>query len=82
MTNQEKWLLNYEALKAYIAVHRHLPPKSTIDYKPLLNWAKYQRKRIKAGIMPADQLTLFRQLMATRDMEEHTGGRKRKQPQQ
>lgn len=25
--NEEKWLASYEALKAYIEEHHHLPPK-------------------------------------------------------
>ena len=32
----------------------------------LLNWAKYQRKRIKENTMPADQQALFGQLMNSR----------------
>ena len=26
--NDEKWMANYEALKAYIDEHHHLPPKN------------------------------------------------------
>lgn len=44
--NDEKWLANYEALKAYIDVLHHLPPKSATDGKWMLNFAKYIRKTI------------------------------------
>ena len=37
--NEEKWMANYEALKAYIDEHHHLPPKDTpLGAKYLLNW--------------------------------------------
>lgn len=45
--NEDKWLANYEALKAYIEDHHHLPAKdSGMNAKYLLNWVKYQRKRM------------------------------------
>ncbi len=72
--NNDKWLENFEALKAYVAEHGHLPDKHKVEFRGLLNWAKYQRKRIKAGIMPEDQQALFEQLMESRSTE-HTGGR-------
>lgn len=48
--NDEKWLANYEALKAYIDEHHHLPPKNApYGAKYLLNWSKYVRRTIKEG---------------------------------
>lgn len=56
MKNDEKWIANYEALKAYIDEHHHLPPKNaSLGAKYLLNWIKYQRKRKKAGLMSEEQ---------------------------
>lgn len=49
MKNDEKWIANYEALKAYIDEHHHLPPKNATDGKWMLNFAKYTRKTIKEG---------------------------------
>lgn len=39
LTNRDiKWMVNYEALKAYIDEHHHLPPKDApIGAKYLLN---------------------------------------------
>lgn len=42
-----KWLANFECLKAYIAEHHHLPPKSATDGKWMLNFAKYTRKKLR-----------------------------------
>lgn len=73
--NDEKWMANYEALKAHVAESGHSPDKHTI----LNNWVRYQRKRIKAGTMPEEQKRMFEELAASRS-DSHTGGRKKKNP--
>lgn len=72
--NEENWMVNFEALKAHVAVTGHFPDK----HSTLNNWCRYQRKRIKAGIMPEDQMNLFLELAASRS-DAHTGGRKKKE---
>ena len=52
--NDEKWMANYEVLKAHVAETGHFPDKHTV----LNNWCRYQRKRIKAGTMPEEQKRL------------------------
>lgn len=47
--NEENWMANYEALKAYIDEHHHLPDKHVVENRGLLSKAKYLRKKIKAG---------------------------------
>lgn len=75
--NDENWLANYEALKAYIDEHHHLPSKdSGMNAKYLLNWVKYQRKRMKAGLMNDEQRVMLESLLDSRSTE-HTGGRKK-----
>lgn len=75
--NEDKWMTNYEALKAYIAEHGHLPDKHKIESRALLSWAKYQRKKIKEGSLDDEKRELFEVLLATRS-NEHTGGRRKK----
>ena len=73
LTNRdEKWMANFEALKAHVAETGHFPNKHT----QLNNWVRYQRKRIKAGTMPEDQLNLFNEIASARSTD-HTGGRKK-----
>lgn len=76
MTNNEKWLANYEALKAYIDEHHHLPDKHKVENRSLLNFSKYTRKKIKRGTLDEDKRMMFEELLATRSTE-HTGGRRR-----
>lgn len=72
MTNEEQWLSNFEALKAHVAVTGHFPMKHTT----LCNWVKYQRKRLKAGLMTPEQEQLFCELAESRSTE-HAGRKKR-----
>lgn len=74
----EKWLANFERLKAYIAEHHHLPPKNApLGAKYLLNFAKYVRRTIKEGTCDDWKKEMFERLMEERWMDEHTGGRKK-----
>lgn len=49
--NDEKWFQNYEALKAYIEIHKHLPDKHKETDRNKLSWWKYQMKKKKAGTL-------------------------------
>ena len=71
------WRANYEALKRYVLERGYLPDKHVVENRALLNWAKYNRKKIKAGTLEADKVQLFEALLALRT-NEHTGGRKTK----
>lgn len=73
----EKWMANYEVLKAYILERGHLPDKYVVTNRSLLSWAKYQRKKIKAGKLDTEKQALFDALLATRS-NDHTGGRRKK----
>lgn len=66
MTHEESWYKNFELLKEYIGEHHHLPDKKKVENRGLLNWAKYQRKRIKAGALDEEKTRLFLELMDSR----------------
>ena len=63
----------YRILQEYVRQRGHFPDK----HNKLLNWVKYQRKRIKAGRMSEEQMELFKELCDQRS-HEHTGGRRKK----
>lgn len=73
MKNDEKWMMHYEELRLHVAAHGHFPDK----HSKLCNWVKYQRKRLKAGLMTEEQHRLFETLAESRS-NEHTGGRRKK----
>lgn len=75
--NDEKWMANYEALKAHVAITGHFPDKHKIESRALLSWAKYQKRKIKEGTLHEEKRMMFETLLATRSTE-HTGGRRKK----
>lgn len=75
--NEENWMLHYNELKEYVMVHHHFPDKHKVEFRGLLNWAKYTRKKIKAGTLQEEQRLLFEELAASRYFDEHTGGRRK-----
>lgn len=76
MEKDAVWRENYEALKRYVLERGHLPNKHVVENRALLNWAKYNRKKIKAGTLDNEKRELFESLLATRS-NEHTGGRRK-----
>lgn len=76
-TRNEKWMANYEALKAYIDEHKHLPDKHKETDRNKLSWWKYQMKKKKAGTLAEEQVEMLLKLADSRS-KEHTGGRKRR----
>lgn len=74
--NEENWYANYQALKAYIDEHHHLPDKHVVENRGLLSKAKYLRKKIKAGKAEDWMVERFEAILAMRS-NEHTGGRKK-----
>lgn len=75
MTNEERWIAFINELRAYIEEHHHGPVKHT----SLLNAIKYTRKKIKAGTLDEERVKEFEEIMSMRWMDEHTGGRRKKE---
>jgi hypothetical protein len=57
-TNEKNWMMRYNELKAYVAVCYHYLDKHKVEFRGLLNWAKYTRKKIKACICPRSKTPL------------------------
>lgn len=50
--NEENGMMCYNEQKAYVAVYYHFPDKNKIEFRILLDWAKYNRKKTKTGTFP------------------------------
>ena len=63
----EAWQDNYDALCAYVKVHRQFPDKKKEESRGLLNWWKYNKKRIKQGKMDQRRIEMLQKLSDMRD---------------
>ena len=68
-TNERNWMANYNALKEYIYANRHLPDKRKVENRGLLNWWKYNKKRIKLGKIYEQKIRMLQELSDMRNME-------------
>ena len=67
-----------DELRAYVSENKHFPNKHT----RLLNKIKFVRRKINQGTLEEWKLKMFLDIAGMRDMDGHTGGRKKKQKEQ
>ena len=69
MTQDEKWLIRYNEVMAFIENNKRNPSKHRLEEHDMLNWVKANRKVMNAGKMKADRVEMFEKLLAL--MEEN-----------
>lgn len=74
--NEENWFAKYTALREHVETHGHL----TERHSQLNHWWKYQKKKRKEGKLTEEQCQLLDVLFSLRSTE-HTGGRRKKNPE-
>ena len=69
MTQEERWNIRYNEVKAFIETNHRNPSKHRIEEHDMLNWVKANRKAMNAGKMRPERLEAFGRLMEI--MEEY-----------
>ena len=64
MTQEERWMVRYEEVMAFIESNHRNPSKHRIEEHDMLNWLKANRKAMNAGKMKAERVEKFRKLLA------------------
>ena len=62
MTQDERWLLRYNEVLAFMERERRNPSKHRIVEHDMLNWLKANRKKMNAGELRQDGLEIFMRL--------------------
>ena len=63
MTQEERWLKNYEDVKTFIETNYRNLSKYDLAERRLYTWLKHNRKILNADGMSEPRLSLFRELM-------------------
>ena len=63
MTQEEKWMKNYEDVVGFIKKNHRNPSKYCAEERALVNWCKHQRKIINAGEMKPERIEMFEKLL-------------------
>ena len=56
MTQDERWMVRYEEVMAFIESNHRNPSKYRIEEHDMLNWVKANRKVMNAGKMKAERV--------------------------
>ena len=63
MTQDERWIKNYDEVITFIKTNKRNPSKHRIEEHDMLNWVKANRKALNAGKMKTDRVEKFRKLL-------------------
>ena len=63
MTQEERWMVRYEEVMAFIESNHRNPSKHRIEEHDMLNWVKANRKRMNAGELKSERVEAFKRLM-------------------
>ena len=64
MTQEERWLKQYEEVKGFIEANHRNPSRHRIEEHYMLNWLKANRKVMNKGDMKEERLEMFKKLLA------------------
>ena len=64
MTQEEKWIIKYNEVMAFMEHEHRNPSKHRIEEHLMLNWIKHQRKLLNAGQLKAERVEKFNKLLA------------------
>ena len=64
MTQEERWMVRYEEVMAFIESNHRNPSKYRIEEHDMLNWLKANRKVMNKGRMKEERVEQFSRLLA------------------
>ena len=63
MTQEERWLVRYNEVVAFVEANHRNPSKHRIEEHDMLNWVKANRKALNAGKMKSERVERFKELL-------------------
>lgn len=64
MTQEEKWLKNYNEVKTFIETNHRNHSKYDLEERRLYTWMKHNRKQMNAGVLKPERVAAFKELLA------------------
>jgi len=63
MTQDERWLAQWQEIIDFMAENHRRPSKFVDEERGMRNWWKHQQKLMNAGELNAERVDLFKQLL-------------------
>lgn len=67
MTQDELWELNYLDIMTFMKEQKKRPSKHRLEEHQMLNWLKYQKKRLAQGKLKPQRIERFKHLLEVAD---------------
>ena len=64
MTQDERWLTNYNEVKTFIETNHRNLSKYDLEERRLYTWMKHNRKQMNAGVLRPERAAAFKELLA------------------
>ena len=64
MTQEEKWMANYNEVKTFIETNKRNLSKYNLEERRLYTWMKHNRKQMNAGELRPEREAAFKELLA------------------
>ena len=63
MTQDERWLMRYNEIMAFLAENHRRPSKYNPEERNAWNWLRHQQKLMNAGVLKSERVELFMKLV-------------------
>ena len=63
MTQDERWSIRYNEVKAFIEVNHRNPSKYVDEERNMVNFLKHTRKQMNQGLLKEDRIEEFKMLL-------------------
>ena len=63
MTQDERWLVQRNAVMAFMAENHRRPSKYNLEERNDWNWIRHQQKQMNAGLLKPERVELFMKLV-------------------
>lgn len=71
MDQETRWLTRYNEVVEFIKTNHRNPSRHRIEEHDMLNWLKANRKVMNAGLLKADRVEPFKQLLGLIEKNKH-----------
>ncbi len=71
MTQDEKWMARYQAVRAFIETNQRNPSRHFVENRNLLSWLKHQRKLMNKGELKPERVEPFKELLVLTERYKH-----------
>lgn len=71
MTQDERWSIRYNEVKAFIEVNHRNPSKYVDEERNMVNFLKHTRKQMNQGLLKEDRIEEFKKLLELIEENKH-----------